>query len=255
MNSQLPSDMIIGHTVFNPSESSSFKPINGASFNTSYGDSSFVYGNVATDTVEIGGAVVENQAFGLPTQISESFIHDTSSNGILGLASSKLNTIKPQKQKTFLENVADSLKEPVVTALLKNDQAGEYEFGTIDHSKYKDNLYNVSVDSSSGFWQFKSTHFAIGDENADFQNIKTPTTIADTGTSLMLVSPEVVDSYYAQVEGAVLSKGAGGVVFPCDAQLPNLSIAFGEEGVATIPGPIMSFAHAGTNRTTGKPCT
>lgn len=252
MNSQLPPEATVGHMVFDTSRSPSFKLMEGASFNISYGDSSFSYGPVGTDTVDIGGTVVENQAFGLPTGLSDSFIHDTTSNGLVGLAFSSLSTVKPEKQKNFFENVAESLDEPVMTSLLKGGSGGEYEFGTIDTTKYQGEMVNVSVDISNGFWQFESAKFSIGDGNGDLQDIKTPTSIVDTGTSLMLVSPDVAEAYYAQVEGAVLSKGAGGFVYPCDSELPSLFVALGGEGMARIPGSDMTFGQAGTNITTGQ---
>lgn len=256
VNTHLPDNMTEGHTVFDPSKSTSFKEMEGASFNARYGDSSFAYGNVGVDTVDIGGAVVENQAIGLPTTISDSLIQDTASNGLVGLAFEKLNTVQPQKQKTFFDNVADSLDEPVMTSLLKNGEtAGEYEFGKIDHTKYQGKLLNISVDPSGGFWQFECPKFAVGDADAKLQDIReAPYAIADTGTSLMLLSPQVVEAYYAQVQGAIGSVGAGGWVYPCDAKLPSLSVAIGDKGLAKIPGSYMTFSKAGTNKTTGVEC-
>lgn len=253
INTKLPPEKTKGHNAFDPSKSTSWKPIEGASFKSNYGDSSYASGDVGTDTVNIGGATVEKQSIGLPTDISESFAQDTSSNGLVGLAFSKVNTVKPEKQKSFFENAAGSLDEPVMTAHL-NGNTGEYEFGTVDHSKYQGDLKKVSVDSSSGFWQFQSGKFAVGDGNTDMQDMKTPNTIADTGTSLMLVSPEAAKAYYAQVKDAVPSKGAGGYVYPCDTKLPSFSVDIGGQGAVTIPGSVITFSQAGTNGTTGQPC-
>ncbi|KAI9930361.1 hypothetical protein ASPWEDRAFT_106749 [Aspergillus wentii DTO 134E9] len=251
MNSNLPSDEKKGHTVFDPSKSSSFKTMEGATFKISYGDSSYASGEVGTDTVDIGGATVTKQAIGIPTTVSDSFIDEPSSNGLVGLGFSKLNTVQPDRQKTFFENLAENLDEPVLAASLKSNGVGEYEFGFIDHSKYQGDMVNITVDSSNGYWEFESARFSVG--NGDLQNIeKTPTAIADTGTSLMLVSPEVVDAYYKQVEGSVYADSASGWIYPCGADLPDLSVAIGDAHLATIPGALIDYSEVGINTTTGK---
>lgn len=250
-NTQLSRASTRGHTVFDPEKSSTFQTLEGATFNITYGDGSFASGGVGLDTVDIGGATVERQAIGLPTEVSDSFIEDTASNGLVGLAFSSINTMQPQQQKTFFENIAPELDEPVMTALLKSDGVGEYEFGTIDTSKFTGQMANVSVDNSNGFWQFDSAQFAVG--NGQLRRIRqAPTAIADTGTTLMLVSPEVAVAYYEQVEGAVFANQVGGFIFPCDATLPDLSVAVGNANLATIPGSVINFSEVGTNTTSGQ---
>ncbi|EED18168.1 extracellular aspartic endopeptidase, putative [Talaromyces stipitatus ATCC 10500] len=232
-----------GHTVFDPKKSKTFKDLKGASFSISYGDGSNAAGTVGTDTVDIGGATVQNQAVELANQVSQSFVQDTNSNGLVGLAFSKLNTVKPNQQKTFFDNIASQLEEPVMTASLKsNSNAGSYQFGVIDNTKFTGSLANVSIDPTNGFWEFNSAAFMVGD-NATMQAITTsPTAIADTGTTLMLVSPEVADAYYAQVQGAQLNNQVGGFIFPCDATLPTLSIAVGDNNLATVPASVINFS-------------
>ena len=140
-----------------------------------------------------------------------------------------------------------------MTAALKSGGAGSYEFGTIDTTKFTGQLTNVSVDSSNGFWQFDSASFAVG--NGQVQQItQAPTAIMDTGTTLMLVSPEVAKAYYSQVEGAQESNQAGGFIFPCNETLPTLSIAVGDQNMATVPPNVLSFSEAGTDTTTGQTC-
>ncbi|KAL1863528.1 hypothetical protein Plec18167_000622 [Paecilomyces lecythidis] len=240
-----------GHTVYDPAKSKTAKTLQGSQFDITYGDASFANGPVGTDTVDIGGAVVQTQAIGLPNNVSDSFIQDTSSNGLVGLAFSKLNTVQPKQQNTFFANVAGSLDEPVMTALLKSGGAGQYEFGTIDKSLFQGKMANVSVDNSNGFWQFNSAQFAVG--NGQMQQVQTaPIAIADTGTTLMLVAPETAQAYYQQVPGAVNAAQAGGFIFPCNAQLPDLSVAAGDDNLATVPAGVIKFSEVGTNTTTGE---
>ncbi|KAF9883432.1 hypothetical protein FE257_003474 [Aspergillus nanangensis] len=251
MNSRLPELETAGRTIFNPSKSNTFQEIEGATFNISYGDSSFAAGDVGYDTVDIGGATVKRQAIGLPTTVSPSFLQDTYSNGLVGLGFSKLNTVQPKKQKTFLDNIAASLDAPVLTASLISDGVGEYEFGIIDHTKYVGDIANVSIDSSNGFWEFKTAGFAVG--GGPLKELDSvPTAIADTGTSLMLLAEDVVDAYYEQVQGAVFVSSASGYIYPCTAELPSLTMAVGEKHYATVPGEFIHFSEVGVNKTTGE---
>jgi len=238
-----------GHTIYHPDESSTFSKVENGQFDISYGDSSWAKGTVCRDTVSIGGATVENQAFGLPSTVSQSFMLDINSSGLVGLGFSSITTLQPP-QKTFFDNIGPDLEEPVLTSLLHSDGVGEFEFGIVDHSKYSGQLVNVSVDNSNGFWQFDSGCFAVG--SGSLQNLTdTSTAIADTGTSLMLVSDQMLEAYYGQVNNAQYSTSVGAYVYPCEEKLPNLTVALGDKYQATIPGSFMKFSEIGTNTTTG----
>ncbi|KAJ6036661.1 aspergillopepsin A-like aspartic endopeptidase [Penicillium herquei] len=251
INSELPSEDTEGHEVYDPSSSSTFEYVEG-DFEVEYGDGSYVAGYLGKDTVSIGGVEVADQVFGLPVEVSSTFIEDTSSNGLVGLSFSSINSFNPGPQKTFFDNVAPDLDEPVFTSRLRSDGVGEYGFGTIDHSLYSGTLANVSVDSSNGYWQFNSTTFKVGDGHS--WNISdTTTSIADTGTTLLLVSADVVSYYYGKVSGSTYSSKVGGYIYPCDADLPDLALGMGESSYqAIVPGSVLNYAEVGTNSTTGE---
>jgi hypothetical protein len=243
-NNQLPQAAQSGHQNFDIQRSSTFKMIEGASFNISYGDGSGAAGNVGTDTVDIGGATVTSQAIELATEVSDSFVQDQANNGLVGLAFSSLNTVKPIQQKTFFDNVMPSLAEPVFTADLRAAAVGSYEFGRIDESKFNGSLTWSAVNTAQGFWQFSSDKFQVGDGQP--LEVAGAQAIADTGTTLMLVNPAVVNAYYSQVTGAVNSQSLGGVTFPCNANLPDLMVAIGES-MALIRGSDINFAQVDNN--------
>lgn len=252
-NTALPANQQGNHTLFNPQKSSTFQAMQGSTFNISYGDGSFAMGNVGMEQVDIGGATVSQQAVGLPNQVSQSFVQDGQSNGLVGLAFSQLNTIKPQQQKTFFANVAPALSQPVFTANLKAGTAGAYEFGTIDNTQFQGDLTNVPVNTVNGFWQVDSQMFAVGNSPPQAAAGGSGTAIADTGTSLMLVDNAVVNTYYSQVDQAQNAANIGGVVFPCNAQLPDLQVAIGPNYMAKIPGSGIKFANVGVDET-GQQC-
>lgn len=247
-STQLPSASIANHTAFDPKKSQSFQPMQGATFKIAYGDGSGASGNVGTDTVDIGGATVTKMTVELATAVSQSFTADTGSNGLVGLALSKLNTVKPVQQKTFFENSLPSLNMPVFTADLRSNAVGAYEFGNIDESKFNGSLAWAPIDPSNGFWQFSTQKFQVGNEKA----VDAPggTAIADTGTTLMLTSPEIVNAYYTQVPGAKNDAQAGGVTFPCNTQLPDLKVDVGGNYMATIRGTDINFAPVDQAKTT-----
>lgn len=240
-NTQLSSADQQGHTIYDPTKSSTFQQLNGASFSISYGDGSGAAGNVGTDTVNIGGATVTSQAIELATDVSTSFVQDTASNGLVGLAFSKLNTVQPQQQKTFFDNALSTLPEPVFTADLRHAAAGSYEFGAIDNTKFTGALNWAAVNTSSGFWQFSSQSFSVSGGGSTTK-VAGGQAIVDTGTTLMLADPTVVNAYYSQVQGAVNDNSVGGVTFPCSATLPDLSVDIGGTFMATVSGSDINFA-------------
>lgn len=243
-NTQLGAAATTGRKVYDPSQSKSFNMMPGAQFLIQYGDGSGAEGNVGTDVVDIGGASVPAQPIELATNISQTFIEDQNNDGLVGLAFSKLNTVKPQKQKTFFENVMPSLAEPLFTADLRKGAPGAYTFGAVDKSKFTGDLTWIPVNTTNGFWQFSSEKFAVNGGAAQ------PSTaggqaIADTGTTLILADPKVVEGYYSKVQGAQLNQTMGGFTVPCAATLPDLDLDVGGKYMARVAGSDINFAQVG----------
>jgi len=245
-STQLPANAQTGHTLYDPSKSTSLKMISGASYSISYGDGSGSAGNVGTDTVNIGGATVTDQAIEMATAVSTSFVEDANSNGLVGLAYSKLNTVKPAQQKTFFDNVMPSLAQPVFTADLRKASAGAYTFGNVDATKFNGSMAMIPVNTTQGFWQFSSTKFAVGTGAAQAGN-PVGQAIADTGTTLIIADPTVVNGYYSQVPSAKNNAQVGGVTVDCDAQLPDLMLAVGDNYMARVKGEFINFAQVQNN--------
>lgn len=241
-NTQLSAQENQGHTVFDPSESKTFKTMQDGSFDIHYGDKSFATGSVGQESVTIGGANVPNQAIGLPSKVSLQLVKDTRSNGLLGLAFKKLNTVQPQQQDTFFGNVGPSLLHNLFTANLKHSTAGSYEFGNIDQTQFVGKLNFGPVNASSGHWQFTSNTFMVGNGTPTRIPTAAPA-IADTGTTLLLMDPAIVQAYYDQVPGAKLGDQA--VVFPCTASLPDLHIQLSPNYLGKIPGALINFQAVG----------
>jgi aspergillopepsin I len=91
-SSELSTSLQRGHSVYNPTKSSTAKKLSGATWSISYGDGSGASGDVYKDTVTVGGVTVTSQAVEAAKTISAQFQQDTNNDGLLGLAFSSINT-------------------------------------------------------------------------------------------------------------------------------------------------------------------
>ncbi|KIW71976.1 hypothetical protein PV04_00201 [Phialophora macrospora] len=239
-SSELSSSAQSGHSIYNPSKSSTSKKLNGASWSISYGDGSSASGDVYTDTVDIGGTTVTGQAVELAKTISAQFQQDENNDGLLGLAFSSINTVKPQPQTTFFDTAIKEgvLDQSVFTVDLKKGVPGTYDFGFIDDSKHTGDITYTPIDNSQGFWEFTGTGYQVGDGEFQSANIDA---IADTGTTLLLMDDDIVSAYYDEVDGAQFDNSQGGYTFPCSADLPDFAVGISDYH-AVIPGSFMNFA-------------
>ncbi|KAK3943349.1 aspartic peptidase domain-containing protein [Diplogelasinospora grovesii] len=96
-------------TPYDPGSSSTARLIFDY-WSISYGDGSSAGGIVFTDVVDVGGVVAKHQAVELALVETASFFDNPSESGLLGLAFSTINQVRPHQQKTFFDNVKDSLE-------------------------------------------------------------------------------------------------------------------------------------------------
>lgn len=213
--------------------------MSGQSWSISYGDGSGASGVVYADQVVIGGVTATSQAVEAATSVSTQFLQDTANNGLVGLAFSTLNTVRPKQQTTFFDTVRSTLAAPVFTANLLKGQPGTYDFGFIDSTKYTGNITYAPVIASSGFWMFKMGGHQIQGRPRLYPSMGNA--IADTGTSLMYLPAKIVARYWSLVPGAYLSDQVGGYIFPCSVPLPAFSI--GVHGTLfAVPGVNLNYA-------------
>jgi aspergillopepsin I len=222
--------------VYDPSGSNA-KVLDGHSWTIRYGDMSGASGQVYLDRVTIGDISVEAQAVEAAASVSRTFTRDNKNDGLLGLAFSKLNTVKPKGQKTWFDNVRPQLAQPVFTAALKRRAVGTYDFGYIDKGKYKGDLVWTPIGGTKGFWDFTPTGFQVGNQTVVDYNI---TAIADTGTSLWYLPKLVADAYWEQVQGAQFSQGQQGYIFPCHSKLPDIALVIAGKKIV-VPGNNMNY--------------
>lgn len=236
----LPSSILHGpgsHSIFDSSKSSTFHESPSLTWRVSYGDSSSASGNVGTDVVNVGGLVIKDQAVELATSMSSSFVSNAG-DGLLGLAFGTINTVKPERVKTPVENMIIQEDIPKSAELFtvyltssKDLEQSFYTFGFIDDAIVRDSGQEISyapVDNGSGFWMFDSTSATINGNPIHRSGNKA---IADTGTTLALVDDKTCDAIYSAVPGATYDSGSQGYIFPNDLNpqdLPTITFAVGD---------------------------
>ncbi|KAJ9303014.1 hypothetical protein DTO271G3_388 [Paecilomyces variotii] len=233
---ELSSAESAGHSVYKPSANAT--KMSGYSWSISYGDGSSASGDVYKDIVTVGGVTANSQAVEAASQVSSEFTEDKNSDGLMGLAFSSINTVKPKSQNTFFDTVKSQLDAPLFAVTLKHNAPGSYDFGFLDSSKYTGKITYTEVDNSQGFWGFTADGYAVGNGQTTSDQISG---IADTGTTLLMLPTDIVEAYYKQVDSAQNSEQYGGYVFPCSSSLPSFTVSISGYN-AVVSGDLINYA-------------
>lgn len=121
-----------------------------------------------------------------------------------------------------------------------------FTFGKIDDSVVEASKQEIGwtpVDSSQGFWMFASESATIDGKTLSLSGNKA---IADTGTTLMLVSDQFCQALYQNIKGAKYDRQQGGWLIPADgvAQRPEVTVAIGDKHI-TIEKEQLGWADLG----------
>ncbi|KAF3011841.1 hypothetical protein G7054_g9226 [Neopestalotiopsis clavispora] len=204
-SSETQSSDVSGQSIYTPDDSSTSTELSGETWDISYGDGSTSSGTVYTDVVEVGGVSFDAQAVEIAETVSDSFTEDQNNDGLLGLAFSTLNTVSPTAQKTFFDNIRDTLDSSLWTADLKNGEPGTYNFGWIDDSLYTGEIAYTDVDSSDGFWSFTADSWSVGDASSSGS-----TTSTATSSAAAQATTSKTQSYVASTSASPASPSSSG---------------------------------------------
>ncbi|KJZ76380.1 hypothetical protein HIM_04109 [Hirsutella minnesotensis 3608] len=230
--------VIHGQTIYHPELSTTAKQQQQQSWQVKYGDGAGASGIVYKDRVALGSTFVDNQTVQTAITVSNEIGNDDFTSGILGMANSRANTIRPTQGKTYIDNVKAQLEKPVFTANLRNRGPGNYNLGYIDKSEYTGVIQYAAVNPFSPFWEVTMGGYSIG-KHGDFK--KRPwNAIIDTGTSLLLLPDDIVTAYYRQIPDSALDANMGIMVFPCYADIPDFTFGIGPHR-GRIPGEYMNY--------------
>jgi hypothetical protein len=129
--------------------------------------------------------------------------------------------------------------------------ASFYTFGYIDKDVVGDQeIYYTPVDNSQGFWMFDSTSATVNGQSIEQSGNQA---IADTGTTLALVSDEVCEAIYKAIPGSTYDDQQQGYVFPSNTSaddLPVVTFAVGGKQFA-VQKEDLGFADAGNGMVYG----
>ncbi|QRW22986.1 aspartyl protease [Rhizoctonia solani] len=189
----------------------------------------------------------QKPAVGVSQHLSDEFLKD-GSDGLLGLAFPKLNTVKPYQQKTPMQNMVEQglIKDAIADfyrQARQHDSHGFYTFGYISEHIHASKLYWQDVISDNGGGKVCGLPYVkIGHNIYDRGHLNTA--IIDTGTTLILMDDRTVENLYSQIPGAKLDRTLGGYIFPTDACVPKLAFSIGK-WLFTIPSEDLAFSDAG----------
>ena len=205
--------------------------------------------------------VVPNQGVEAATKLSAAFIQG-SSDGLIGLAFGGINTASPRQVKTLVDNMIEQnlIKDALFTVKIdKGDSDGFFTclslakrlskadhktVGYIEEGITPNPFTYIPIDNSAGFWQFNTKSFTVSGKV--HQREQGAVAIADTGTTLVYTSDDVVDAIYAAVPGARFSGAQGGYLVPSNAvgTLPPIGFEVNGQNFV-LPGSWLAFTSVG----------
>lgn len=126
-----------------------------------------------------------------------------------------------------------------------------YTFGYIDQDTVgTEKIYYTPVDNSQGFWMFDSASATVNGKTVAQSGNKA---IADTGTTLALVSDETCKAIYDAIPGSTYDSEQQGYTFPSNTSaddLPVVTFAVGDQQFA-VQKEDLGFADAGNGMVYG----
>jgi len=176
------------HPKYDPSASSTYKK-NGTEMVIQYGKGK-VAGHVGVDVVDFGGFKVQDVYFGMMTQVSANFIA-TKAAGILGLAYPRISVdhLPPVFELMVKQGL---ISQPVFSFYLTRDPGQEGSMLTLGgyDSKYFDGPIKYYPVTNDTYYIIDLNDFGANNKS---MGGKKYSAIIDSGTSLIVGSPSVVD--------------------------------------------------------------
>ncbi|KAI7943827.1 hypothetical protein MJO28_011355 [Puccinia striiformis f. sp. tritici] len=223
-------------------DSSTFKRTDNP-FKITYGTGQVV-GVLVEETINMGGLVLTNHAFGGVTRASKEFTgKNVPFDGLLGTAKSVLSN---QKVLTPIEAMAKAgtLSGAFVGYALgrvsDSENIGQLTLGGIDQTKFDGNLTIFPNVNKKGFWEGAMDTVKVGGKTI----LTGRTGILDTGTTLMVLPAKDAATLHSNIPGAS-SDNKGGFRIPCTNTV-KISLSFG--GVEFEINPVdLTFQPVGRN--------
>jgi hypothetical protein len=196
----------------------------GGMMEVSYG-TGHVRAWLGQETVGVGGLVLKNQVIGEATSLSHDFM-GTPFDGIFGLGLAPLAS--SHQAPPFYTMMQAGLVDEAVFALYVQGKGGELDLGGIDTSRFHGPLVYAPL-TDDHYWQIQ-----LDDITLDSLMLGSRKAIVDSGTTLIIVTPEDAEHIHGAIPGAV-NNGDSTWSVPCAANLPALSFMLGDD-IMVLPG-------------------
>ncbi|TFK47449.1 acid protease [Heliocybe sulcata] len=244
--------------LFDPSSSSTFKNLT-TPFSIQYA-SGEASGSLGQDTVQMAGFQVTSQTFGVCDEANGVLTSPLS--GLMGLA---WQSLASSKATPFWQTLASSgqwdsgvmgfflTRYGNDTHSSNEEPGGQFTMGYLNNSLYTGDIdYQGVVSNDVAYWTLP-----LSSLNVQGQSVSLPTSgqdmyaAIDTGTTLIGGPSDVVQSIYANIEGAQAGTGSweGYWLYPCSTQVQS-SLAFGGQSWSISPA---DFEHTPIDNT-GETC-
>ncbi|KAI8139007.1 aspartic peptidase domain-containing protein [Fennellomyces sp. T-0311] len=204
-----------------------------------------VEGDLAHDTVSFQGTKIANQSIGLATSVVAN-LFSGGINGIVGFAPNTATrdfNIDGQviptpmdnlvAQKIISSNVFSVYFQPIRDHKDINTVGGKLALGgLLPPSTYQGQIQWIPqmTDGDYGaFWTITMDGLAVGDTKLPTSTNKEKSAgIVDTGTTMIILQPEIADSLYKQIKLAEYDTHLDLYTVPCNkiGQLPTLAFTF-----------------------------
>lgn len=206
-------------------------------------DGSAANGMVYLDTVRFGNFQVDDATIQSARTIASRFERETGLSGVMGLAKSLPNNIKPPVA-SFIELLRPQLDFPVFTVDLRRNATGRFDFGYIDETLASDNITWVDSDPKNNHWDvhFDLTAWDGRDDTWWFHEFNAT---IDTGTTLMFLPDALASMYWFAIPGMrVDPRLSNAFTFPCSIakNLPDLKFKIpSTEHILRVPGAYLNY--------------
>ncbi|KAH7884062.1 acid protease [Phlebopus sp. FC_14] len=218
-----------GHTVYNPSSSSTSRDLT-APFTLTYGDGSSVSGEQYTDTVSIASLTATGQTLGAASIYSNGFSSSHfPADGLMGMAFLSISVYG--QNPFFLNLVVQGQTDSPVFAFKLSSEGSELSVGGVNTDLFSGDFAYADI-TQEGYWQVDMDAIQAGGQTV----LTHVDSIIDTGTTLIVGPPAAVATFYESIGGqpASILIGDGYYTFPCDS-VPEVSLTFGGQEFAISP--------------------
>ncbi|KAG0175490.1 hypothetical protein DFQ28_000088 [Apophysomyces sp. BC1034] len=177
-----------------------------------------VQAKLGRDTVNVAGLTLEGQVVGEATSLSRDFV-GTPFDGIFGLGLADLSSVSSGSGRDsnadglshlppFYNMVREGLLDEPLFAIYTQQNGGEIDFGGIDPDRFDGDIIFADV-IDTGYWMVRIDNVEYGEQRFGGRNA-----IIDSGTTLIITTPEDAQSFHEQIPGA-LNNGDTTWSIPC----------------------------------------